>query len=172
MPSLFSAVWRPHKEQAQEKAKTVARTISFRGDANNVKRSGTAATTATADSSLNHGHGHQLNRAEQKALRREQRAKESAGALNGHANGSGTPDSGSRAMSPTSSGGPHHGHLGHGPETHQGLPIVDRTARYGYLEHSGRGLHLGTFSCLHFLGWINTLCLGPIEALFFRNSFL
>ena len=31
MPSLFSAVWEPHKKEASAKAKNVARSLSFTG---------------------------------------------------------------------------------------------------------------------------------------------
>lgn len=176
MPSIFSAVWQPHKKQAQEKAKNIVRTISYRdpdtADSKNANGQSILDRSPSLNPNLNiiiigtGGHptsptspngvhpGPQLNRAEQKALKREQKAKYSQGVtspistggnstpLVSNANAAGGATS--RPMSPTHAAVA--AALGDGSYSHQGTPVVSRNDRYGYLEHSGRGLHLGMYS--------------------------
>lgn len=122
MPSLFSAVWEPHKKEASAKAKNVARSLSFTGKHNAdgtvsaPRKSASLDPAATSPTSPNGHHAH-LNRAEQKALK--QKAK-SASSVN-------VPPSKRTSLQVVD---------------HPGQPIVGLGARFGYLEHSGRGLHI------------------------------
>lgn len=146
MPSLLHFIWQPHKKNAQERAKTVARRMSFKGSTPTPDQPapGTRSNTRKTSKPISDPGHPQLNRAQQKSLKRHQKANESKA-------------SSSSGLTPLST--LHHPHrggsveYGHGPEHHQGMPIVPISARFGYLEHSGRALHLGPSSHLYFLAF-------------------
>ena len=138
MPSLFHFIWQPRKQRVQERAKTVARRMSFNGTTSDQTTPPTRSDTNKTTVSDPGHHPPHLNRAQQKSLKRQQKANESKT----------SSLSGSGPLSPSH----HHHHrnnnsaeFGHGPEHHQGSPLVGLDARFGYLEHSGRALHLGAF---------------------------
>jgi hypothetical protein len=142
MPSLLHFVWQPHKKTAHERAKTVARRMSFKGtiptpdDPTPASRSNTREFTRPVSDPGQP----QLNRAQQKSLKRRQKANDSKASSSSRL----TP------MSPSHCGSSVQ--YGHGPEHHQGMPIVPISARFGYLEHSGRALHLGMLRHLYLDG--------------------
>lgn len=117
MPSLLSAIIQPDRKKAELKAHQAVHSLSF-------KSSKSTANTSHPNQSSSQHPDHQPSRAEQKALRQEQKEKDIAAGILVLKEDNALVEKASKPV----------------------VRIDDaQRARFGVLEHSGRGFSFGAF---------------------------